>query len=227
VRREETNAARLVADIMRLARRAELAVLNAGSLRADRVIPRGPVTLGDLRLVLPMVDSLTLLDVTGRQLLLALENGVSRCDESNGRLPCLVQLSTAYDPRLPAGQRVLPDSVLVAGAPLEPDRHHSLATKAYVAEGHVGHDVFRHVRIWRTRSSARTCPPLCETTFDRARHAQGIPRQRRGQRRERRERWRAQAQRGPVQGGLKTSWLATSRRTPWRCSRRWRAGSWA
>ena len=30
-----------------------------------------------------MVDSLTVLDVTGRQLLLALENGVSRCDESD------------------------------------------------------------------------------------------------------------------------------------------------
>ena len=165
VRREETNTANLVADIMRLATRAEVALLNAGSLRADRVIPRGPVTLGDLRSLLPMVDSLTVLEVTGRQLLLALENGVSRCDESEGRWPCLSGLSMAYDPRLPAGQRVLPDSVSVAGAPLEPDRHYSLATKAYVAEGRDGYDVFRHVRVLADEEQCQNLPTIVRNHF--------------------------------------------------------------
>jgi hypothetical protein len=87
-----------------------------------------------------MVDSLTVLDVTGRQLLLALENGVSRCDESEGRWPC--------------------DSVSVAGAPLEPDRPYSLVTKAYVAEGRDGYDVFRHVRVLADEEQCQNLPTI-------------------------------------------------------------------
>jgi 5'-nucleotidase len=49
----------------------------------------------------------------------------------------------SFDPSLPAGQRVVPGSVEVAGAPLDPERSYRVATKGYMADGKDGYDVLK------------------------------------------------------------------------------------
>ena len=46
-----------------------------------------------------------------------------------------------FDPSKPAHARMVPGSVLVAGAPLEEAKLYRLATKLYLAEGKDGYDV--------------------------------------------------------------------------------------
>jgi len=77
IRTKETNISNLIANVMRRATRAQVAILNAGSLRADRIIPKGPFTVKDLNDLLPMADTMAVAEVTGEDLLKALENGTS------------------------------------------------------------------------------------------------------------------------------------------------------
>lgn len=44
---------------------SDLAILNSGTLRSDRIHPAGPFTLRDLNDILPMLDPLVVLEVTG------------------------------------------------------------------------------------------------------------------------------------------------------------------
>lgn len=75
IRTKETNVSNLVASIMTRATGAQVAILNAGTLRADRIIPKGAITVGDLHALLPMADPLAVIELDGAGLLKALENG--------------------------------------------------------------------------------------------------------------------------------------------------------
>lgn len=75
---------------------------------ANQIIPQ------DLLAILPMVDALTVLQVTGEQLVQALENGVSQYPKHEGRFPQVSGLSFSFDPSQPSGRRVVPASVRVS-----------------------------------------------------------------------------------------------------------------
>lgn len=87
VRRAESNLGNLVADVWRKAAGADIAILNGGSLRSDMIHPPGLMRVKDMVAVLPMVDETVVLEVTGEQVLRALENGVSAWPTLEGRFP--------------------------------------------------------------------------------------------------------------------------------------------
>ena len=55
---------------------SDLAILNSGTLRSDRIHSKGPFKMRDLFQILPMLDPMIVLDVSGFQIWKALENGV-------------------------------------------------------------------------------------------------------------------------------------------------------
>ena len=65
VRSGETNLGNFICDIMVAATHADFAILNSGTFRSDAVQPAGPFFLKDLLNILPMIDQLVLLEVTG------------------------------------------------------------------------------------------------------------------------------------------------------------------
>lgn len=69
-----------------------------------------------------MVDPLTVLRITGKQLLDALENGVSQYPRLEGRFPQVSGLSFKFDPNKPKGQRVVMHSVLIQGESIDLDK---------------------------------------------------------------------------------------------------------
>jgi len=97
VRRQESNLGNFVADIMLRSTEADVALLNSGTLRSDRIHPRGEFRLRDLMSILPMIDSLVVVAVTGTQLVDALENGVSKYPALEGRFPQVRAVITIYN----------------------------------------------------------------------------------------------------------------------------------
>jgi 5'-nucleotidase / UDP-sugar diphosphatase len=116
-----------VTDVMRETTRAEVAIQNAGGLRAD--LPEGDVTKGNVLDALPFVNSVVTLQLTGRQLKDVLEQGLTL---ERG----LVQVSgirAVYDLSLPSGKRLV--EATVAGRPIEDERVYTVATNSFVAQG--------------------------------------------------------------------------------------------
>ncbi len=138
MRTRETNLGDLVADMMREAAGADVALINGGTIRAG--IPAGPVSVGAIYNVLPFDNWLISFAITGRELREALETGVSRVEVRDGGFPQVSGMSYAFDPRAPAGSRVT--AVSVGGAPLEETRRYVLATHDFLAAGGNGYTVF-------------------------------------------------------------------------------------
>jgi 2',3'-cyclic-nucleotide 2'-phosphodiesterase (5'-nucleotidase family) len=138
VRTRETNLGNLLADLARRHAETDIALINAGVIRAS--IPSGPVPLKRIMEVLPFDSSLTTLRITGTQLQEALENGVSRLPQASGRFLQVAGLRYAFDPGAPPGSRV--KEVIVNGTPLVPAHHYSVVVDQFLAEGGDGYAVF-------------------------------------------------------------------------------------
>jgi 2',3'-cyclic-nucleotide 2'-phosphodiesterase (5'-nucleotidase family) len=138
VRNGQSPFANAVVDAMRSALGADAALVNAGSIRADEIVEAGtPITRRSIVQWLPFENRVLLLRVNGEQLLSALENGVSEYEQHTGRFPVVSGLQMSFDPRRPAGNRVV--SVTVDGKPLSLDRTYSLAVNEFIAAGGDGY----------------------------------------------------------------------------------------
>jgi len=113
LRTEETNAGNLVADIIRVATHADVALLNSGTLRADAVIGPGLLRMRDLTSLLPMQDGVVTLLAPGDVLLAALENGVCKWPAREGRFLQTSGIAFQFDGSAVPGHRVLRASVRV------------------------------------------------------------------------------------------------------------------
>ncbi|UCH75175.1 MAG: 5'-nucleotidase C-terminal domain-containing protein [Rhodospirillales bacterium] len=138
VRTRETNIGNLIADAMRKAVGADIAITNGGGIRGDRTYDAGTVlTRKDVLTELPFGNVTVLLELSGADVVAALENGVSQVEKTAGRFPQVSGLSLVYDPAATAGSRVV--SVKVGGAALDPAKIYRVATNDYMAGGGDGY----------------------------------------------------------------------------------------
>ena len=147
IRGKEAAIGNLFADAVRAATGADVALANGGGIRANTVYAPGTtLTRRDILTELPFGNKTVVLKMTGRDLVAALENGLSKIEEGAGRFLHVAGLSVRYDPRRPAGARVL--EVTRDGAALDLEATFTVATNDYVAGGGDGYDVFVHqVRV--------------------------------------------------------------------------------
>lgn len=152
VRTEETNLGNLIADAMlwkaRIAE-AQIAFQNGGGIRAS--LPAGPVTFGDCMAVLPFGNYLVVLELTGEQILQALENGVSMVERIAGRFPQVAGLRFVWDITRSPGSRVVSAEVFLEGSwrPLDPKATYRLVTNSFLARGGDGYEMFREAKnVW-------------------------------------------------------------------------------
>ncbi len=139
----------LVADAIREQANADVAIINAGSIRGDRVYEAGTeITLRDLVEELPYANMVSVLTISGARLLLALENGVSLVEDSRGRFPQVSGIRFDFSRSAPSGSRVR--SVTVGGEPLDLARTYRLATNEYLAQGGDGYEVLSDASESRT-----------------------------------------------------------------------------
>jgi 5'-nucleotidase / UDP-sugar diphosphatase len=136
-RMRETNLGNWIADILRSAGNAEVAVMNGGGIRMS--IKRGEIRMKDLYAALPFDNHLVVLSLTGRQIRKTLEHGLSGVEENKGRFPQISGMTLTYAPSAPRGKRLR--EVLVGGAPMEPHRKYTLATNDFLAAGGDGYRI--------------------------------------------------------------------------------------
>jgi 2',3'-cyclic-nucleotide 2'-phosphodiesterase (5'-nucleotidase family) len=145
VRSEETNLGDIVADSM-LSKAgltgADIAIISGGGIRDS--IPAGDVTLGQVMSVLPFDDYLVTFDLTGGQIISALENGVSRVEELEGRFPQVAGLRFVWAPSAAPGSRVISVEVEKDGEyrPIDPTATYRIVTNSYLQQGGDGYTVF-------------------------------------------------------------------------------------
>ncbi|MGI6153203.1 MAG: 5'-nucleotidase C-terminal domain-containing protein [Christensenellaceae bacterium] len=131
VRIAETNLGDFSADSLLAETGADMALMNGGNIRAS--IQPGEITRGDVITVFPFGNYIVTLDVTGQDILDALELGVSEYPNELGGFPQVAGVQFKFDENEPAGRRVF--DVKIGGQPLEPGAHYSLATNDYLADG--------------------------------------------------------------------------------------------
>jgi 2',3'-cyclic-nucleotide 2'-phosphodiesterase (5'-nucleotidase family) len=141
VRTREAAIGNLIADAMRDKTGAVAAVTNGGGIRGGKLYPPGTaITRRDILAELPFGNRVVTIDVPGRALREGLENAVSRVEIAAGRFPQVSGMTIEYDPRRPAGRRVV--SIKIGGRPLEPNRVYRIATNDFLARGGDGYAGF-------------------------------------------------------------------------------------
>jgi len=140
-----SDVAQVVAEaFLRGSRRADFALQNAGGVRVP--VGAGELTMNTAFTVLPYNNVLVELDLTGAEVLAALEDGVANHldrGQSNGSHPYAAGLRWDLDMSQPAGRRFsnvqVRDRATGAWAPLDPKKTYVLVTNDFVAAGRDGY----------------------------------------------------------------------------------------
>ncbi|HXI27909.1 MAG TPA: bifunctional UDP-sugar hydrolase/5'-nucleotidase [Vicinamibacterales bacterium] len=133
LRSSERNIGNLVADAIRSEAGAEIALVNGGSIRGDRVYPAGPITGRTIVSLQPFDNVICKVRVPGRVVLAALRSGVSKFPAATGAFPQVSGLSFAIDANAPPDRRVV--DVRVNGEPLDPEKRYVLAIPDFLFKG--------------------------------------------------------------------------------------------
>lgn len=143
----ESALGRTIADAQLFAGRAhapDIACNNPGSVRQH--LPSSPgseaVTYADAYAVQPFGNDLTVLEISGADLVTLLEQqwGASI---PRALFSCSAGFSYRFDATRPYGQRIDRDSLRLAGTPINPARRYRLVANAFMAEGGDGLSVLR------------------------------------------------------------------------------------
>jgi len=176
VRRQETNLGNLITDGMAAAMKEKItsllpsselaeikgyiALQNGGGIREG--ITSGDITLGEVRTVLPFDNSIVALKVTGKELIAALENGVSGAPAEYGGFAHVSGMKYVFDSTKAKqtldtqaekitfnGSRIV--EVQIKGedgkyTKLDPEAYYMLATNSFTASGGDFYYALRDVR---------------------------------------------------------------------------------
>ena len=147
VRCQETNLGDLAADAFRHETGADIGLVNGGSLRAP--IAAGEITYGDIINVLPFSNQICVSELTGQQILDALEWGCRAVPGSAGSFLHPSGLTYEIHADLPADFYVAADgqfagvsgeyrvkNVMVGGQPLDPEKKYTVASFDFLLKHH-------------------------------------------------------------------------------------------
>jgi 5'-nucleotidase len=158
-RSAECNIGNLIADAIRFETGAQIAIMNGGGIRASIPVdierPENPtlpepygITVGDVLTVLPFRNRVSTFQLTGADVIAALENGLSRigADSGTGRFAQVSGLRYSWDGSRPVGERIVSVEVLNADgtySPIDPETVYSVAANNFLRNGGDEYTMFR------------------------------------------------------------------------------------
>ena len=138
VRAGETNLGNLITDAMIAASGADVALTNGGGIRAS--IDVGDITLGEVLEAFPFTNVLTNIEVTGADLMAALEHGVKDYPAAAGHFPHVSGMSYTFDPNQEVGSRIT--ELMIGDEPVDLEATYMLVTNDFLAAGGDGYEMF-------------------------------------------------------------------------------------
>lgn len=163
VRRAETNMGDLCADAYRWYTGADIGITNGGGIRAN--IGKGDITYGDIIDVFPYGNMVSVIEVSGQQLLDALEWGARSVPDENGGFLQVSGMSYEINSKIDSpciadedsmftgirGERRVHD-VKVDGKPIDPEGKYTLACHDYtIQDKGDGFTMFEGARVIQDR----------------------------------------------------------------------------
>jgi 5'-nucleotidase len=149
---EECPLGIIIADAMRFDSGAQIALMNGGGIRAN--IDEGEITLGDALTVQPFGNQIATFSIDGANILLALEQGVSRLTiDENGNVSreslagAFLQVSGlryTIDATQEPGSRIVAVEVEQADgsfAPIDPTATYTVVTNNFMRQGGDGYSM--------------------------------------------------------------------------------------
>ncbi|MGO4563541.1 5'-nucleotidase C-terminal domain-containing protein [Rhizobium sp. 2YAF20] len=142
---QECSMGNLVADAMLDRTKGQgitIAIQNGGGLRAS--IGAGNVSMGDVLTVLPFQNTVATFQLTGADVLAAIENGLSQIDAGAGRFAQVSGMKFSFDKTKPPGSRVVSAEVKEGNGfvLLDPKKVYGIVSNNYMRAGGDGYTVF-------------------------------------------------------------------------------------
>ena len=138
IRTQETAIGNLIADAIRASTGAQLAITNAGGIRANKQYAAGhKLTRRDVLSELPFGNATIMVQITGKDVKDAIENGLAPAPQGSGRFPQVSGLTFEADIKRPVGQRVV--SISVEGKPIDEAANYTVASNNFMLAGGDGY----------------------------------------------------------------------------------------
>jgi len=119
-----------------------IVIQNGGGLRAS--VDQGDITMGEVLTVLPFSNTLATMQISGADVIAALENGLSQVEDGAGRFPQVAGLKYTWTRTRPAGDRVINVQVKQGDqwVPIDEAATYGVATNNYMRNGGDGYAMF-------------------------------------------------------------------------------------
>lgn len=139
VRTGESNLGQLATDAMIELTGADMAITNGGGIRAS--IAAGDITMKDMVTVFPFGNTVMVKEITGKDIVAALEHGTSDYPNEKGAFPHVAGITFTLNGFAPAGERIT--DVKIGGQKIELDKTYEVATNDFMATGGDGYTMFK------------------------------------------------------------------------------------
>jgi 5'-nucleotidase len=161
VRTNEAPFISLICDLMIKDTGADCAIITSGSIRADKEYEAGRLyTIGDIFDIYPFDKQLCMIEITGGDLYQGLEMGVSKYPALEGRYPQVSGITFEFNPLRPQLERINPQTITVAGKPIDMQKTYRLAVTDYLANGKDGYETFAGKKHFIESESRKEIRPM-------------------------------------------------------------------
>ncbi|NIZ40219.1 5'-nucleotidase C-terminal domain-containing protein [Entomospira entomophila] len=133
-----SRMAKIVGDSQRIMTGADIAVVNAGSIRTG--FQQDTISYGDLYNIMPWNNSIWTVEITGKDILQALELSVRYYPQPSTSFLHISGIEYSLNPKEKFGNRI--HHVLINGVPIEKDRLYTVAGNSFLLAGGDGYDMF-------------------------------------------------------------------------------------
>ena len=139
--------AQQICEILRRYAQADIALLNAGGIRANRIIPAGTITERDILQILPFDNGLLRLEMSKADLEALIEQGLSQQElEPNwGGYLHFSGVIAVVHPKPVKGKRIVALLNPITNKPLDATKRYKVAVNSYLASGGNGYESLKRL----------------------------------------------------------------------------------
>jgi len=137
----ESTLGNLLADILKESSKADIGIMNSGSIRAD--LNAGNITTENIINIYPFIGKFHVVEISGQRLKALLEYS---CQLTYG-LAQLSGVTIKYDSKRPKGNRLI--EVKVDNKPLDLTKKYTVASSAFLANGGDGFAMLKNGKLIR------------------------------------------------------------------------------